>query len=69
MCLSLINVVGSYWCLFKYARYFAQQRLKLTEDHKVVGMVLTLEKQMQGASLSRRITIRRMSMVNDRSTP
>ncbi|KAL4950518.1 hypothetical protein BDW69DRAFT_187269 [Aspergillus filifer] len=30
-----------------YAQYFAQPRLKLTEDHKVVGMVLKLEEQMQ----------------------
>jgi hypothetical protein len=35
--------------MFRYARYFAQQRLKLTEDHRVVGMVLKLEEQMKGA--------------------
>ncbi|KAL4799205.1 glycosyltransferase like family 2-domain-containing protein [Aspergillus venezuelensis] len=45
--LHIINVAGCFWCMFRYARYFAQQRLKLTEDHKVVGMVLKLEEQMQ----------------------
>ncbi|KAL4900886.1 hypothetical protein BDW74DRAFT_170463 [Aspergillus multicolor] len=64
MCLWLINVAGCYWCLFRYARYFAQQRLKLTEDHKVVGMVLRLEEQMLGSGLGRRLTVRRMSTVN-----
>ncbi|KAL2787930.1 nucleotide-diphospho-sugar transferase [Aspergillus keveii] len=49
LALNLINVVGCFWCMFRYARYFAQQRLKLTEDHRVVGMVLKLEEQMKGA--------------------
>ncbi|KAL4966629.1 glycosyltransferase like family 2-domain-containing protein [Aspergillus stella-maris] len=47
LALHVINVAGCFWCMFRYARYFAQQRLKLTEDHKVIGMVLKLEEQMQ----------------------
>ncbi|KAL4874755.1 glycosyl transferase [Aspergillus karnatakaensis] len=50
--ISFINVGSCYWALFKYGRYFAQRHPKLTEDHKAVGLVLTLEQALhrnQGA--------------------
>ncbi|KAF7585611.1 hypothetical protein BBP40_010480 [Aspergillus hancockii] len=58
--ISFINVASCYWSLFKYARYFAERRPKLTEDHKAVGMVLRLEEMAQQnrrGGLGRRLTL------------
>ena len=45
--IAIINVASNYWSIYKYARYFAKRRPKLTEDHKAVGMVLKLEESAQ----------------------
>ena len=61
--IAFINVGSNYWSLFKYAKYFARRRPKLTEDHKAVGLVLKLEESAQsqaaGATgLGRSMTVR-----------
>ncbi|KAJ0413854.1 glycosyltransferase like family 2-domain-containing protein [Aspergillus carlsbadensis] len=57
--ISFINVGSCYWALFKYARYFAQRHPKLTEDHKAVGLVLTLQQAIRrGQGVARQVSRR-----------
>ncbi|GAT26234.1 glycosyl transferase, group 2 family protein [Aspergillus luchuensis] len=61
--IAIINVGSNYWSLYKYARYFAKRRPKLTEDHKAVGLVLKLEESAQNrgpgsTGLGRNMTVR-----------
>lgn len=61
--IAIINVGSNYWSLYKYARYFAKRRPKLTEDHKAVGLVLKLEESAQSrgpgsTGLGRNLTVR-----------
>ncbi|GCB23393.1 hypothetical protein AAWM_06278 [Aspergillus awamori] len=61
--IAIINVGSNYWSLYKYARYFAKRRPKLTEDHKAVGLVLKLEESAQNrgpgsTGLGRNLTVR-----------
>jgi hypothetical protein len=57
--ISFINVGSCYWALFKYGRYFAQRHPKLTEDHKAVGLVLTLQQAIRtGQGVARDISRR-----------
>ncbi|PYH45587.1 glycosyltransferase family 2 protein [Aspergillus saccharolyticus JOP 1030-1] len=63
MLIAVINVISCYWSLIKYAKYFAQRRPKLIEDHKAVGIVLKLEEiqrhqQGGGGGLGRSMTVR-----------
>ncbi|PWY67593.1 glycosyl transferase [Aspergillus sclerotioniger CBS 115572] len=81
--IAFINVGSNYWSLFKYAKYFARRRPKLTEDHKAVGLVLKLEESAQSQAagstgLGRSMTVRsvgvrrtssRMSSVHGSGTP
>ncbi|KAB8254483.1 glycosyltransferase like family 2-domain-containing protein [Aspergillus pseudonomiae] len=64
--LGLTNVASCYYSLFKYARYFAKRRPKLTEDHKAVGMVLRLEEiaesRRRRGKLGRRMTVRSLGV-------
>ncbi|KAL2824701.1 nucleotide-diphospho-sugar transferase [Aspergillus pseudoustus] len=48
--ISFVNVASCYWAIFKYGRYFSQRHPKLTEDHKAVGLVLTLEQAIRRKS-------------------
>ena len=57
--ISFINVLSCYWALFKYGRYFAQRHPKLTEDHKAVGLVLTLERAIRRSQGAVRDTVTR----------
>ncbi|KAL2860007.1 glycosyltransferase like family 2-domain-containing protein [Aspergillus pseudodeflectus] len=60
--ISFINVGSCYWALFKYGRYFAQRHPKLTEDHKAVGLVLTLQNAIRsGQGVARDISRRYQS--------
>ncbi|PYI04384.1 glycosyl transferase [Aspergillus sclerotiicarbonarius CBS 121057] len=61
--IAFINVGSNYWSLYKYAKYFAQRRPKLTEDHQAVGLVLKLEESAQSQAagstgLGRSLTVR-----------
>lgn len=60
MLIAVINVISCYWSLIKYAKYFAQRRPKLIEDHKAVGIVLKLEeiRRHQQGGLGRSMTVR-----------
>ncbi|OJJ67142.1 hypothetical protein ASPBRDRAFT_136569 [Aspergillus brasiliensis CBS 101740] len=65
--IAMINVGSNYWSLYKYARYFAKRRPKLTEDHKAVGLVLKLEESAQNrgpgsTGLGRNLTVRSVSV-------
>ncbi|KAF5862699.1 hypothetical protein ETB97_011240 [Aspergillus alliaceus] len=70
--IGLTNVASCYWSLFKYARYFAQRRPKLIEDHKAVGMVLRLEEMTENqrgrGGLGRRMTVRTVGVQNKDSS-
>ncbi|RAH66707.1 glycosyl transferase [Aspergillus aculeatinus CBS 121060] len=60
MLIAVTNVISCYWSLIKYAKYFAQRRPKLIEDHKAVGIVLKLEeiRRHQQGGLGRSMTVR-----------
>ncbi|EAW13670.1 glycosyltransferase family 2 protein [Aspergillus clavatus NRRL 1] len=65
--MTLTNIAGCYWSLFRYARYFARRRPKLTEDHKAVGMVLRLEEMTHASDsknnkLGRSLTVRAVNV-------
>lgn len=45
--LTLINVFSCYWSLFKYARYFAKRHPKIIEDQEAIGVVLSLERDVE----------------------
>ncbi|KAJ5933827.1 hypothetical protein N7454_006156 [Penicillium verhagenii] len=45
--LTFINVFSCYWSLFKYARYFAKRHPKVIEDQEAIGVVLSLERDVE----------------------
>ncbi|RAL04234.1 glycosyl transferase [Aspergillus ibericus CBS 121593] len=72
--IAFINVGSNYWSLYKYAKYFAQRRPKLTEDHKAVGLVLKLEESAQSQAagstgLGRSLTVRSVGVRRTSSVP
>ncbi|KAJ6110005.1 hypothetical protein N7486_002240 [Penicillium sp. IBT 16267x] len=49
--LTLINVFSCYWSLFKYARYFAKRHPKIIEDQEAIGVVLSLERDVESPTI------------------
>ncbi|KAJ5087748.1 hypothetical protein N7456_011364 [Penicillium angulare] len=45
--LTGINVFSCYWSLYKYARYFAKRHPKVIEDEEAIGVVLSLERDVE----------------------
>lgn len=45
--LTAINVFSCYWSLYKYARYFAKRHPKVIEDEEAIGVVLSLERDVE----------------------
>ncbi|KAJ5628600.1 hypothetical protein N7490_010828 [Penicillium lividum] len=53
--LTCVNVFSCYWSLFKYARYFAKRHPKIIEDQEAIGVVLSLERDVETPTIEEEV--------------
>ncbi|KAJ6007643.1 hypothetical protein N7540_011619 [Penicillium herquei] len=55
--LTVVNVVSCYWSLYKYARYFAKRHPKVIEDEQAIGVILSLERDVETPTLEEDVEV------------